>query len=346
MNISPTLLSDEIKAPASRLKELIEACVHELSQAENTVHNKRKVAALSRESIIEKMGELSGLSVKTSKLSDRFKEIIRNEVDSSWDLWLTTLQEELKQQWSGQVENETAKTKEELVKSYSQKLNQELTENLENWLHEVTNKHLNSVKFALNTVSFHLSVLSENISGEFSSKIMAEIDDINSHIGIQKYWKEKPLEPHNLELELTNFAGDIWENVMGIIDNPVFNSVAEIAKNLPFNNQKEEENKPIFSITKVVFEVGWKNFVSSKNKLMNRIEEFAVLIVDTKIKPTKIVIDQTISLYCEILDLQALYQQETPEQQQAEKTWIVETRQQLEQICNQLEAMLNEASSS
>ena len=93
MEISRILLSDEIKAPANRLKELIKPCVHELSQAEKLWHNKRKIAALSRENVIEKIGELSGLSVKVSKLGDRFQEIITNKVNGSWDLWLVTLQE-------------------------------------------------------------------------------------------------------------------------------------------------------------------------------------------------------------------------------------------------------------
>jgi hypothetical protein len=351
MNVSPILLSDEIKPPASRLKELIEPCVHELFQAESIWHNKRKIAALSRENVIEKMGELSGLSVKTSKLSDRFKEIITNEVDGSWDLWLTTLQEKLKQKWSGQVENEQSQTKEELVKSYSQKLNQELTENLENWLHEIINEHLKPVNLALNTISSNLGALSENVSVESSSQIMVEIDGINANSTIQEYW-QKSIEANKSPLGIMNFASDVLGNV-----GSVFAPVAGITKAFPFKIKKEdkgnqepekkeelERQKP--SIKEVVFEIGWENFVSSKNQLMNRIEEFAVLIVDAKIKLTKMVIDRTVAFYCELLDLQALYQQEAPEQQEAEKAWIVETRQQLEQIQNQLEAMLNEATSS
>ena len=338
MDISAILLSDEIKPPASRLKELIEPCVHELSKAESIWHNKRKIAALSRESIIEKMGELSGLSVKTAKLSDRFQEIVTNEVDRSWDLWLVTLQEELKQKWSGEVKNEQSQTKEYLVKSYSQKLSRELTERFKNWLDEIINKHLKPVNLARNTISSNLSVLSKNVSVESSSRILAEIYLINTNSSIQQYWKEKPLAAHKPELDLMNFAGDIFESV--------FTSVAEIAKIFPFNNQKEEEKQQQISIKEAVFKIGWESFVGSKNQLIAQIEEFTILIVDAKIKPTKKVIDQTVSLYCETLDMQALYQQETPEQQEAEKTWIVETRQQLEQIHNQLEVVLNEATSS
>ncbi|NEP41722.1 MAG: hypothetical protein F6K35_21800 [Okeania sp. SIO2H7] len=338
MDILRILLSDEIKAPATRLKELIKPCVHELSQAESIWHNKRKIAALSLENILEKMGELSGLSVKIYKLSDRFQEIIRNEVDCSWDLWLTTLQEDLKQKWSGQIENEQSQTKEELVKSYSKKLNQELTEKFKNWLHEVINEHLKPVNLALNTISSNLRVLSEDVSVESRSQILAEIDGINANSTIQEYWQEKSTEANKSQFGIINFASDVLGNV-----GSVFAPVAGITKVLPFPNKQEQQKQ---SIKEVVFEIGWESFVSSKSQLMNQIEEFAVLIVDAKIKPTKKVIDQTISLYCEILDLQALYQQETPEKQQSEKTWIVETRQQLEHIQNQLEVMLNEATSS
>jgi hypothetical protein len=52
-------------------------------------------------------------------------------------------------------------------------------------------------------------------------------------------------------------------------------------------------------------------------------------------------LEQAIAFYNDFLERQERYQQETPEQREAEKAWIDQQRQQLEQVQNGIEAILN-----
>jgi hypothetical protein len=52
-------------------------------------------------------------------------------------------------------------------------------------------------------------------------------------------------------------------------------------------------------------------------------------------------IEQAIAFYNDFLERQERYQQETPEQRQAEKAWIDQQRRELEQVQHGIEAILN-----
>jgi hypothetical protein len=52
-------------------------------------------------------------------------------------------------------------------------------------------------------------------------------------------------------------------------------------------------------------------------------------------------LEQAIAFYNYFLKRQERYQQETPEQREAEKAWINQQRQQLEQVQHGIEAILN-----
>jgi DNA-binding protein H-NS len=52
-------------------------------------------------------------------------------------------------------------------------------------------------------------------------------------------------------------------------------------------------------------------------------------------------IEQAIAFYNDFLERQERYQQETPEQRQAEKAWIDQQRRELGQVQHGIEAILN-----
>ena len=52
-------------------------------------------------------------------------------------------------------------------------------------------------------------------------------------------------------------------------------------------------------------------------------------------------LEQAIAFYNDFLERQERYQQETPEQREAEKAWIDQQRQELERVHSGIEAILN-----
>lgn len=62
-----------------------------------------------------------------------------------------------------------------------------------------------------------------------------------------------------------------------------------------------------------------------------------------KIERSHFCTEDAIAFYNDFLERQERYQQETPEQREAEKAWIDQQRQQLEQVQRGIEAILNDS---
>jgi len=90
-----------------------------------------------------------------------------------------------------------------------------------------------------------------------------------------------------------------------------------------------------------IIEMGLQNFYDSIDKLLEKLEEIINSVFAAKIESVSRIIADAISLYENLLEQQEKAEQETIEQRQAEKAWIVEKRQELKQVQQNLEAIVN-----
>jgi hypothetical protein len=74
---------------------------------------------------------------------------------------------------------------------------------------------------------------------------------------------------------------------------------------------------------------------------MSKIWKFITAIFDDRVKLATEALEQAIAFYNDFLERQERYQQETAEQREAEKAWIDQQRQQLQQVQDGIEAILN-----
>jgi hypothetical protein len=70
-------------------------------------------------------------------------------------------------------------------------------------------------------------------------------------------------------------------------------------------------------------------------------EKFITAIFDDRVKLATKALEQAIAFYNYFLERQERYQQETPEQREAEKAWIDQQRQELARVQNGMEAILS-----
>jgi hypothetical protein len=81
-----------------------------------------------------------------------------------------------------------------------------------------------------------------------------------------------------------------------------------------------------------------------KNKLPAKLDEIIGSVFENRVESASRVIAQAIALYENLLEQQEKAHKETLEQREAEKMWIYEKRQKLEQIQTELEIILNKYS--
>ncbi|TWH40090.1 hypothetical protein [Dulcicalothrix desertica] len=89
-----------------------------------------------------------------------------------------------------------------------------------------------------------------------------------------------------------------------------------------------------------VLEIGFQKFDESIDKLSEQLHEITTSVFDTKVESASRVISQAISLYENLLQQHQKAHQETLEQRGTDKIWICQKQQELEQLNNQIEAMM------
>ncbi|WP_292769129.1 hypothetical protein [Nostoc sp. NOS(2021)] len=92
-----------------------------------------------------------------------------------------------------------------------------------------------------------------------------------------------------------------------------------------------------------VIEIGFQKFNESmdKNKLPAKLDEIIGSVFENRVESVCRVIAQAIALYENLLEQQEKAHNETLEQREAEKWWIYQKRQELEQVQNGLEVILS-----
>ncbi|MDP5018124.1 MAG: hypothetical protein NWQ43_12600 [Dolichospermum sp.] len=82
-------------------------------------------------------------------------------------------------------------------------------------------------------------------------------------------------------------------------------------------------------------------FTKTYEEVAKKLEKIVVSIFDELSKLVTKAIEQAIAFYNDFLELQKRYQQETPEQRQAENAWIEQQRQELMEVENGIEIIIN-----
>lgn len=88
-------------------------------------------------------------------------------------------------------------------------------------------------------------------------------------------------------------------------------------------------------------DIYWEDVVKFKDKVSLKIDKFITAIFDDGVKLAAEAIEKTITFYNDFLEQQERYQQETPEQHEAEKAWRNQHRQELARVQDAIEAILN-----
>ncbi|HAX74968.1 MAG TPA: dynamin family protein, partial [Cyanobacteria bacterium UBA11372] len=90
-------------------------------------------------------------------------------------------------------------------------------------------------------------------------------------------------------------------------------------------------------------DIYWEQVVNFKEKVWSKTEQIIKSIFQAEVKIATEAIDEAIAFYNNFLELQNRYQQETPEQREAEKAWIDQQRQQLNQVQQGIKEILNQS---
>jgi hypothetical protein len=294
---------EEIRQSATKLKTLIEQCSDDLSHAEDVWNSKPKIAEAAKEEIWIQIGAISGCSVRISHLASKCQ-------DEAIKLAI--------KDWEEQIESLTKKW---FIDSKGQSRKGIGFSDKDGFLEELNKKLKLQYQAMCQILKEGLGVVYQEISSiqlEAIQHCVNLLDEQNKN----RYSKQIDLLVRQLE---TNFS------------NPTEPLPAYL---IAFNTSVNAD-------VKFMKDKGWEIFredvVNFKDTVAAKIEKFITAIFDNRVELATQVLKTAIAFYNEFLERQNRYQQETPEQRQAEKAWIDQQHQELVQVKIGLEAILKDS---
>ncbi|MEH2447152.1 MAG: hypothetical protein V7K18_15500 [Nostoc sp.] len=325
---------------------MIEKALDGLYQSEDTLDGKIQIYEAEKQKILEKIGEASGRDVRIRLLADQLIDLVFEQIAESWDKWREELSDRIAQKsqyWNS--EHSPVFSQDKLIIDYINQFIRYLSIEIDEWgntkLKEVilqeNIKYLDTnIAYELDAIQGEFNSLDQNIQTNFNEQLKLSMDGINDDFmgmgGIGG----------GIGIGTALAAGLIVFTGLGFIAVIVASVAATIAGSFGFGMLDFDGLKD--QIKGKVFELGFQKFDESMDKLSEKLDEIVGSVFEKRVESASRVIAEAIALYENLLEQQEKAHNETLEQREAEKMWIYQKRQELEQIQNQLEVILNKCS--
>jgi len=293
---------EELKQSVTRLKGLIHLCSDDLYQAEDVWNSKPRIVEASKQEIWEQIGEISGRSIRIINLATPCKRDAVKRANKAWNGQVEYLRKKWFVDGKGQFRQGIGwGDKEGFVKQIPLKINY-LSDELNRIIRESLNLiYQEAVSIELELISPYISLLDKEAKAHYSKQIDLIMSELEDKF-------TKPTE--HLPNHLLKFKTAINSDLYALVENGWG-------------------------------DIYWDNFLKFKNTVSSKMEKFITAIFDDRVKLATKALEQAIAFYNYFLERQERYQQETPEQREAEKAWIDQQRQELARVQNGMEAILS-----
>jgi uncharacterized tellurite resistance protein B-like protein/GTPase SAR1 family protein len=329
----------KLQQVVTRINDLIQSSFDDLHQAEEVLDGKISLSEADKHKILEQIGEASGRDVRIRLLANELVDEVIEEVNTSWEVWVEELGERLAEKlehWSS--EHNAIMSRDELIKDYAKQFNKDLETELDDWIE-------NQLKQAI--LKPKLEIFDHKIRQELQA-IKSDVEELHQQVNASStnwifYGEEKNDFAANIgilgELGLAGlgaallipavvFAGPILGFIGSLVGGGLLGT--GLGNILDINSKVKAK----------VFEVGCEKFVESLENTFEKISEIIASAFDEKVELADEIITKAICFYENLLEQQDKAHKATLEQREADKAWISQKRQELEQVQKNIEAIL------
>lgn len=332
----------KIKQSVKEIQSLIQESLAALQQAEDSLDGKLKLSEAEKQQALEKIGEASGRDYKIDLLAKKLLAEVSEPTKNSWDEWLDGLENRLKQKcdkWSSQYS--AIWSRDQLARDCASKFNEDLSAELDAWIDNKLKKLV---------LKQPLETLDRAIEQELKA-IVTDLEAFNQKINIASpnwvYFNQQTAPSATSEewffgsLGMAGLAVALIPAI--IVAGPLMTIIASVSAVVTGGAGIGMLVGGIASIIKwKVFEFGYQEFIKSKNQAFEKINIIVNSTFEQRVKQASEMIAKTISSYENILEQQEKAYKETQEQREAEKAFIAQKRQEIEQVQKNLEAIMAE----
>ena len=342
----------KIKQAVTKIKIFVQAGLERLHQAENVLDGKLKITEEDKQNIFEQIGEASGRDVRIQLLADQLMERSCEQAEESWNEWAEGLGDRIarkSEHWSSE-HNE----KEKLFQDYANQFMRDISAELNAWVDKkVTGSILqpntevldSEIRQQIESIQRSLQILDLKTGSNLSSQLELCLSTVGVNMNIDSSLGSDITDAGGIGFFGSLGAGGLVAGALlaftglGLIPVALAGGAAALGLGWLFG---EDQDYIRAQIKQSVFEQGFEKFNESAEQVFDKVCEHIASAFYNRVEAASGVIEQAISLSENFLEQQERLAQETLEQCEAEKAWISQKRQELEQVQSNIEAILNQ----
>ncbi|MEH2024478.1 dynamin family protein [Nostoc sp.] len=332
----------KIKHSISQINRVIEKGLDGLYQPVDTLDGKIKIYEIEKYNLLEQIGEASGYDIKIRHIANNLKKEASVPAKNTYNEWRKTLHISMKEKsekWFSK--HSPVFNQEKLIQDYVNQFSIDLSQEIDDQvnktltsgiLKEYIEKLDSEIARILKVIEAKFNKLNQQIPTHWSDPLYLAISGIkNNFIGDRALWGGIGIGGATA-IALIVFAG-LGLTPVVILAALAAGMVGEIGSGMiGFNGINDQ-------IKRKVCEIGIQNL--DNLKIDQELDEIVGLVFNSRVESASRVIAEAIALYENLLEQQEKAHSETLEQREAEKTWIYQKREELEQVQNGLEVILS-----
>ena len=330
----------KIKQSVKEIQSLIQESLAALQQAEDALDGKLKLSEAEKQQVLEQIGEASGRDLKINLLANKLLAEVSEPTKNSWEQWLDGLENRLKQKcdkWSS--EYSAIWSRDQLARDFASQFNNDLSAEVDNWIDNklkkvVLKQPLEALDCAieqeLKAIATDLEAFNQKIN--ISSRNWAYLSQQTNLNATSEEWFFGSLGMAGLAVALIPVI---------IVAGPLMTIIASVSAVVTGGAGIGMLVGGVAGIIKgKVFEFGYQQFINSKAQVFEKINSMVNSTFEQRVKQASEKIAKTISSYENILEQQEKAHKETQQQRDADKAFIAQKCQEIEQIQKNIEAII------
>jgi hypothetical protein len=306
----------EISQSATSLKESVKSCIEELRQS--AIRLNQLIVVCS-----DKLYYAENVRLSKPKITETAKQELWEQLGeiSGRVSRIRILGNQCKSEVLKQAKESWDEKVERLIKKWFIS-NQNQTRKSISWADK--DRFIPELKIAVNLQIQELySVIPRNIQLIYKEWKAIPLESIKHYINFLDRQLRVNLN-NQFDLKINKIESTFCNQLNLSLYEQIFNLLSSLASQNLFGLEREQAMKFKEQVDAII-----------ENKINAVFKEQMELVTEA--------LEQAIAFYNDFLERQDRYQQETPEQREAEKAWIDQQRQQLEQVQRGIEAILNDS---
>ncbi len=346
-----------LQQSAAGMKQIINTGCDELTQERKIVEGKLTVSPGDKAKIFEQMAEASGRDVKIRLLANELIEQSVEEAIESWHEWVEGLGQRLiRKSYRWTSEHSHMWSQNELTKDYSDQFVRDITQEIEDWasqkVQSILQQNMGDLNSQINEDIYAIRQEFQKFDKQLSSNLVSQFNNLaiagnlggigTSGRGIASSISQ--IEDSGLMggLGIGAAVGTalLFFTGLGFIGVILGGLAAGAGGGLGLGFLDGDAVKE--QIKEKVCDLGFEKFDESSQSIFDKIHERIIAVFEERVEISSGAIAQAMSLWENLLEQQEKRDRERAECE-AQKVWLADKRRELEQVQNQIEAILNQS---